>query len=86
MKHRCVLLIICALLIPCQSALAQSGNNPVERLHPFQRRLQKICASLSTYCSAPTFKHGSSLKRSKARSNHRIQQTPPTPARSSLAS
>ena len=31
MKHRCVLLLICALLMPCQSALAQTGNNPVEQ-------------------------------------------------------
>ena len=31
MKHRCVLLLICALLMPCQSALAQSGNKPVEQ-------------------------------------------------------
>ncbi len=31
MKHRCVLLLICVLLMPCQSALAQTGNNPVEQ-------------------------------------------------------
>ena len=31
MKHRYVLLLICALLISVQSALAQTGNNPVEQ-------------------------------------------------------